>query len=232
MQSVAVVGAQGYVGSALYAKLAGHEQYSITAVTRENYSDAEKGTYDVLINCAMPSARFWAKNNPEKDYVETVEKTVRLLYRWNFKKFIQISSISARSQLDTLYGRHKAAAEKLVDIAEHLVIRLGPMYSPELTKGVLVDIREEKKVFVNGKSRYCFAPLDFNVGWIASHLDRQGIVEVGARNSIALEDLASQLGATTSFEGALDHQEIESPEQDFPDVHDILAFMDKWGKQL
>lgn len=232
MQRIAVVGARGYVGSALYAELLQRGDCKVAAVTRDNYVDIQKETFDVLINCAMPSARFWAKNNPEKDYIETVEKTAHLLYDWNFKKFVQISSISARSQLDTVYGRHKAAAELLIDLAKHLIVRLGPMYSPELTKGVLVDIREGKKVFVDGKSRYCFAPLEFNAAWIASHLDRRGIVELGARNAITLEELARRLGVTASFEGALDHQEIPSPEVDFPDVYEVLTFMDKWRKQL
>ena len=205
MQSVAVVGARGYVGSALSAELINTRRYSVTAVTRENYAEIQKDIFDILINCAMPSARFWAKNNPEKDYLETVEKTARLLYDWKFKKFVQISSISARSQLDTVYGRHKAAAELLIDSAEHRIVRLGPMYSRELQKGVLVDIREGKKVFVSGESRYCFAPLRFNAGWIATHLDRKGIVEVGAHNSISLQDLAAELGISASFEGELDH---------------------------
>ncbi|HBC44186.1 MAG: AviX11 [Parcubacteria group bacterium GW2011_GWF2_52_12] len=231
MQRIAVVGARGYVGSALARALMSGGQYSVTEVTRENYMLAQKESYDVLINCAMPSARFWAKSNPEKDFIETVEKTAQLLYAWNFKKFVQVSSVSARCQLDTVYGRHKAAAEKLVDQEKHLIVRLGPMYSPELTKGVLVDIREGKKVFVDGKSRYSFAPLSFNAEWIASHLERRGVVEVGARNALALEELASTLGVPAAFEGALDHQEIENPEPDFPDALDVIVFMDKWGEE-
>ena len=63
----------------------------------------------------MPSKRFWAKNNPYKDFIVTVEKTFKIANDWKSSKIIQISSISARSQLNTPYGRHKAAAEKLVD---------------------------------------------------------------------------------------------------------------------
>ncbi len=231
MQSVVVVGARGYVGSALYTELLSRENYIVTAVTRENYVEAQKSTFDVLINCAMPSARFWAKNNPYQDFIETVQKTADLFYGWHYKKFVQVSSISARSQLDTVYGWHKAAAESLVDPDKHLVVRLGPMYSPELTKGVLVDIREGKKVFVDGRSRYCFTPLHFNAEWIVSHLDRKGIIEVGAKNAITLQELASQLGVNAQFEGALDHQEIMTPEPDFPDAREVLTFMDNWRKE-
>ncbi|MCR4329088.1 MAG: NAD(P)-dependent oxidoreductase [Candidatus Roizmanbacteria bacterium] len=232
MQNIAVVGARGYVGHALHSELLRHKDIKVTAVTRENYRDTKEDPFDILINCSMPSARFWAKNNPEKDYVETVEKTAQLLYGWNFKKFVQISSISARSQLNTVYGRHKAAAELLIDPAQHLIVRLGPIYSSELSKGVLVDIREGKKVFVDGASRYCFAPLEFNTQWIATHLDRRGIIEVGAHNAVTLQELASTLGVEASFEGELDHQEVLSPEIDFPDARDVFGFMDKWGKQL
>src|SRR3989344_9324519 len=107
MTSVAVVGAHGYVGGALCAALVKDASHSVTEVTRENYAEMQKGEYDVLINCAMPGARFFAKNNPEQDFVETVQKTVDLVYGWKYKKFVQVSTVSARCQLDTVYGRHK-----------------------------------------------------------------------------------------------------------------------------
>src|SRR3989344_3420667 len=106
MATIAVVGARGYLGSAICRALPNYPEYQVMPVTRENYDEMKASEYDILINCAMPSARFWAKNNPEKDFVETVEKTAKLLYGWKFKKFVQISTISARSQLDTVYGRH------------------------------------------------------------------------------------------------------------------------------
>lgn len=228
MTSIAVVGSKGYVGKALYAALSLHPGYSVMGVTRENYADMRKLPFGILINAAMPSARFWAKNNPDKDFIETVQKTADLVYGWQFEKFVQVSTVSARCQLDTVYGRHKAAAEKICRFGENLTVRLGPMYSSELKKGVLVDMVEGKKVFVNAESRYCFAPLDFVANWIASHLDRSGILEVGARRAIALKDVAKHLGAKVEFEGALDHQEIENPAPDFPDARDVFDFLDHW----
>ena len=59
----------------------------------------------------MPSKRFWAKNNPDLDYTETVEKTDFFINNYTFKKFIQISSVSARCQLDTVYGLNKKKAK-------------------------------------------------------------------------------------------------------------------------
>ncbi|MFA7309531.1 MAG: NAD(P)-dependent oxidoreductase, partial [Candidatus Paceibacterota bacterium] len=156
MARIAIVGAKGYVGGALSAALARDASYTAVRVTRDNYTEMQKGEYDILVNCAMPSGRFFAKNNPEQDFIETVKKTGDLLYEWKFKKFVQISTVSARCQLDTVYGRHKAAAEKLCDFGDNLIVRLGAMYSPDLAKGVLVDMMQGKKVFVDGESRYCF----------------------------------------------------------------------------
>jgi len=227
MAQVAVVGAKGYVGSALCVALS-KNAHTVAEVTRENYKEMQEREYDILINCAMPSARFFAKNNPDKDFIETVEKTANLLYGWKFKKFVQISTVSARCQLDTVYGRHKAAAEALCNYGDNLIVRLGAMYSSELSKGALVDIKEGRKVYVDGASRYCFASLDFVTKWISGNLERKGIVEVGARNTIALSEIAQHLGAKIDFEGVLDTQEIVDPEPSFPDARDVLAFLDTW----
>jgi len=229
--TVAVIGANGFIGSALVGALssAGH---AVTPVTRDTYEDAKQGSYDVIVNCAMPSARFKAKQDPAWDFRETVQKTADLLYGWQFTKFIQLSTVSARCQLNTLYGRHKAAAEVLCNTAPHLIVRTGAVYSEDMKKGVLIDMLQGKTVFVAGESRYCFCSREFLVNWIANHLDREGIVEVGGKNAIALKDVAAHLGATIAFEGTLDHQEIASPETDFPEARDVLPFLDKLKNRI
>ena len=226
MISVAVIGADGYVGSRLSAALARDPDCALARVTRANGEEMREKAFDVLVNAAMPSARFWAKSHPEEDFLETVKKTADLLYRWRFKKFVQLSTVSARCQLDTVYGRHKAAAEKLCGFGDNLIVRLGPMYGPGLKRGVLIDMLEGKKVFVDGGSRYCFAPVDFAASWIAGNLRRSGIAEVGARNALKLREVAEHLGAKVEFEGAVDHQEIPDPAGDFPDARGVLAFLD------
>lgn len=226
MISVAVVGANGYVGSALYAALAQNPDLSVTPVIRANYAEMREGSFDIVINAAMPSGRFWAKNNSYNDFVETVQKTADLIYGWRFGKFIQISTISARCQLDTVYGRHKAAAENICRFGDNLIVRLGPMYSKGLSKGVLVDMLQGRKVFVAAESRYCFAPLEFVASWIAANLRRSGMVEVGARNAVRLRAVADYLGVKVEFEGAVDNQQIQDPGEDYPDARDVLAFLD------
>lgn len=230
MQSIAVIGANGYVGKALYKVLIGSNQYSVTAVTRENYTEMQKQAYDIVINSAMPSARFKARNDPMWDFRETVTKTADIVYGWNYKKLVQVSTVSARCQLDTVYGRHKAAAEKLCEFGDNLIVRLGAMYSNDLSKGVLVDMIQGKKVFVDGNSRYCFTSRDFVASWIVAHIDHVGIVEVGAKEAISLKDIAKYLGKNIDFEGMIDHQEIENPESYFPPASNVLDFLDSWKR--
>ena len=227
MSSVAVIGANGYVGSALYQELLRSAKYSVVGVTRENYSAMKERDFDIIINCAMPSARFWAKNHPEEDFVETVKKTADLLYGWKFKKFIQISTVSARCQLDTVYGRHKLAAENLCDFGDNLIVRLGALYGESMKKGVLFDMLEGKKVFVDKASRYSFISVSFCASWMASNLDRHGMVELGGKNAIAIGDVAKHMQANVEFDGAINHQDIESAEENLPEAARVLDFIDK-----
>jgi nucleoside-diphosphate-sugar epimerase len=202
----------------------------VVSVTRDNYADARARNYDVLVNSAMPAGRFWAKKHPSADFVETVQKTADLFYSWNFKKFVQVSSVSARCQLDTVYGRHKAAAERLCATPGSLIVRLGPMYGPTLSKGVLIDMLQGREVFVDGESRYGFAPLGFVASWISKNFERSGVVELGAGDAIALRDVARHLGKDIEFRGDVDHQEITHPEADFPAARGVLAFLDEYRK--
>ena len=230
MSYIAVVGSQGYVGSAIYKALQDSVVHTVVGVTRENCVDLKKENFDILINCAMPSGRFWAKNNPETDFVETVQKTADLLYGWKFQKFVQISTVSARCQLDTVYGRHKAAAEKICNFGENLVVRLGALYSSNMKKGVLLDILEGRKVFVDKKSRYSFISLEFCAKWIVANLDHQGIVELGGRNAISLENIASHIKKVVEFAGELNHQDIENDDKNLPEASAVLEFMDNQKK--
>jgi len=225
-KKVALFGSSGFVGQELFKQLSNNSNYEVFGYTRSNFEEAFDLEFDYVINAAMPAARFKAKNNPLWDFVESVEKTANLFYKLKYKKFILVSSLSARCQRDTIYGHHKYLAEQLVLASENtLIVRLGPMYGPSLTKGVLIDIINRSKVFVSEDSRYAFAPLSFVSQWISENLDQNGIREVGANNSISLKEVASKAGVTIDFEGDVDHQEIENPSSQFPDVNLVFNFL-------
>lgn len=226
---IALFGSKGFVGSEILKALE-RSGYEVTGITRENFESGLGEKFDYVVNAATPSARFKAKNNQMWDFEETVEKTAKIFYEAKFGKFIQISSVSARCQTDTTYGRNKLAAESIINDGNSLIVRLGPMFGPTLERGVLIDMLEGSRVYVGEESRYAFSPLEFNAEWVARNLDRKGVWEVGARNSISLGNLKDILGLDVNFEGQKDHQEIQTIESDYPDVGLVIGFMKNRGK--
>ncbi len=226
MKSIALIGADGFVGKSIKKNILYDKSNSITCVTRENYEAArDEKEYDIIINAAMPSKRFWAKQNPNKDFCETVEKTFNIVTNWKSSKIIQISSISARSQLDTTYGRHKAAAEKLVSDEKNLILRLGPMYGKDLNKGVLIDMKNDKPVYVSKESLYCFAPVDWIGKWICENIHLSGVLDVGGNNAIKLDEIAQKIGSKSLFIGPIDNQIISKEIKDAPEARNVLEFI-------
>jgi dTDP-4-dehydrorhamnose reductase len=226
---LAVIGASGFLGSVMAEVASTSPGIALRRVTRATYAEAQKeGGYDFVVNAAMPSSRFWAENNPDADFRETVEKTHRIKHDFAPAKIIQISSVSARCQRDRTYGRHKLAAEAIVDDGRNLVVRLGPLYHESLSKGVVVDMLLHRPVFVAGESVYAFTPLAWAAAEILRRLDDKGVIEIGARGGLRLADLSSALGSTSSFEGAIDHQVFEGAPADAPAAEDVIMAATSW----
>lgn len=220
---IAVVGASGFFGRALVQALA-TTPHTVTPVTRANYGASRTGAYDVVINAAMPSRRFWARQHPDLDFIETVGKTADLLHGWTFSRFVQVSSVSARCERDTVYGRHKAAAEVLCDRQDALVVRLTALYGRGMTKGVILDIVTGAPVFVDAESRYAFTPVAFAAAWVATHLDATGLVEVGARDTVCVREIADALGRRVTFRGPRESQDVQHPDPGWPSAREVLTF--------
>ena len=226
MTSIALIGANGFVAQSIKKYLSKNKNISLISVTRENYEAKREGNqFDIIINAAMPSKRYWAKQNPYNDFCETIEKTFNIVNNWNSAKIIHISSISARSQLNTTYGRHKAAAEKLVLNKDNLIIRLGPMYGRRLNKGVIIDMKNNQQVYVSKESLYCFAPVDWVGESISNNLHLTGILELGGNNAIKLSEIATKIGSKSIFTGPVDDQIISKHIPNAPESKDVIDFI-------
>lgn len=248
LKTVAVIGANGYVGreicNALYLNNAmpnRRDTFGVFEVTRDNYDVRRREritnpptAYHILINCAMPGKRLWANENPEKDYIETVKKTEELLTTWSYNKFIQISTISSRCESDTVYGSHRLESEKLCQTKakDSLIIRLTAMYSENISRGSLFDILHGNNVYISGDSRFSFTPLKFVGSWITNNLEKSGVIELGAKNTITLKEIADYLKVNIQFGDRIDVQEVLNPEIDFPDARDVLLFMENMYKNM
>ncbi|MDP9863622.1 MULTISPECIES: hypothetical protein [Streptosporangium] len=220
---VAVAGARGFVGAAITQALGA----VAVPVSRENYEEVRRsGPFDVLINAACPSRRYWARHNPADDHRETVVKTRAFLREWEWDRFVQISSISARTQPDTPYGAHRAEAEELC--AGNLVVRLGPMYGTAYVKGVLMDMIGNRPVYTAGESRQSFAPVEWCGRWVATHLEAKGLWEVGARTTITLREIRDAVGSRSTFDSdRIDDQFplVTTPEADWPVAADVVGWL-------
>lgn len=221
---IALFGSKGFVGSEILKSLK-ESAHEVIEITRENFEENLGKEFDYVINAACPGARFKANTNPLGDFEETVVKTAKIFYGTKFKKFIQISSVSARCQKNVAYGKNRLAAESIVNDGNSLIVRFGPMFGPTLKKGVLIDMLAGSKVYFDGRSKYSFAPLNFNAKWVAQNLDRKGVWEVGAKDSISLKDLANELNLKVEFEGPINHQEIQTVEENYPEVKLVIEFM-------
>ena len=63
MKSIALIGVNGFVAQSINKYLRKHKSICLTPVNRENFELARlTKDYDIIINAAMPSKRFWAKN--------------------------------------------------------------------------------------------------------------------------------------------------------------------------
>lgn len=226
MKKIAIIGAEGFVGSALCRQA--KDKFDLVRVTRSNYDICKNQKYDFVINTAMPSRRFWALNNPKKDVVETILKTAEIFYEWKYDKFIQISSISAGIQKNIPYGSHKRAAEVIVEKDENaMIVRLGALYGDGLTKSALFDLVNHNHIYVDIQSEYNYIDVDFAASWILNNLDSKGIKEIGAHDTISLLTLSKGIWENPTHEGKFEKIHTDMVECNMPSAKEVINYLKK-----
>ena len=101
------------------------------------------------------------------------------------------------------------------------------MFGPTLSKGVLLDLKQNNEVFVSGKSKYSFTDIAWIGDWISLNLDKKGLYEIGASDFIILSDLAKKINSKSVFSGEIDDQLI----LDFIDYpgssNDVIKYLEE-----
>lgn len=224
---IAIVGSSGFFGSELQKASILFPQNQYFYINRAKFINFAKDygdKIDVVINSAMPSARFWAENNPEKDFAETVQKTRLIIDSFINAKIVQISSISARTQLNKVYGRHKRAAEILLNSHRDLIFRLGPLYGPNLEKGVIIDLINDRNVFISEDSKYGFTSINWAAKTIIGNLNLEGIVELGAEGFLTIKELKKTLQSSSECNGEIDDQVFNKTFENTPLASNVISF--------
>ena len=236
-KTIAVIGANGFVGSEICKAVDASNFYSsakhLVKISRNSPHKCYIDGSDIVIHSANPAGRYIAENYPAKDFDESVEKTAWFLKISKGKKFVLISSLSCRTQLDTNYGRNRRACELMVLKAGGTVIRLGPMFGGNRKKDMLHDILAGRDVHIGVDSRYAYVDVAWNAKQVVelaelitgAHL----LIELGACNSVRLGDIRNYFGSNSKFLGADEHQE---PDPNLlwnhgPNANDVYVYAQK-----
>lgn len=227
MKTVAVVGAAGYVGTQIAHAVAASGHYKLIPVLRSDPAKELLVDADIVVYAANPALRFQAEKDPMHDFEETVEKTARFLALAGGKRFVLVSSLSCRTQLNSNYGRHRRACELMALVNDALVIRLGPMYGGGRTDDTLHRILAGSRVFVAAETRYAYVDVVWAGQKIFELLEApDGLREIGARNAVCLADLRDYFASASKFSG-IDDTQIPEGFTDGPDARDVFHFAEK-----
>ena len=221
---IAVIGANGFVGSNICSEVESQGICKLIKVVRGDNIAEKIKVADVVIHAASPAKRYFANNNPKIDYSETIEKTNEIINLSSDKKFILISSLSARTQLNTSYGRYRKACEILSNFDDNLIIRLGPMFGGKRTQDTLHDIMKGKEVYVSGETKYSYTSVENSASKILQSIDLKGVIEIGADNFISLKYIADYFDTGCSFSGFDDTQIAKNERNNSIDAFDVILY--------
>ena len=85
------------------------------------------------------------------------------------------------------------------------------MYGKKLTKGVLIDMLNNKTVYLNKNSCYSFTSVDWVSDWIVKNLSLTNkTIEIGSKDYVKLKNLAKFINSKSKFIGRIDNQIIKS----------------------
>lgn len=232
MKTVAVIGANGFVGSHVVKAL---EKRGLTVIPVVRGDDPEEKikNADAVIHAANSPSRFKAAKDPKLDFNESVEKTFKFLSlaKKYQASFVLVSSISARAQLEHPYGANRRSCECMALLEGAKVVRLGYMYSHSKTYGALDDIIHGRQVFLAADSVYSFSDVVWNAEMIVATLlkDKTAeLVELGSAGSISLKEIATLLGSKSEFVGEYkDIQVAQDIPSGAPAITEFTQYLEK-----
>ncbi len=177
MRRVMVVGAQGFVGSAVVRRFS-RTDATLIPVTRQNYAQLRGTSCDVLVECACNSKKFLSDSDPRAEFELSVTHRLHSLCDFPAQYHIHVSSVDVYSDLDSPattredspidasrtsnYGLHKLLAEQLVRhyAQQWLIVRLAGMVGPGLRKNPVYDILHNMPLRIHPDSQYQFMHTD------------------------------------------------------------------------
>lgn len=164
-----LIGHTGFIGSNLVRQRGFDDSYH-----SRNIEEIAGRSYDVLVCCGAPAAKWRANENPESDRT-SLQRLMAALRGVAARQFILISTIDVfplpiavdeTSPIDLAkahaYGRHRRELELFVqDRFDALIVRLPGLFGAGLKKNVIFDFLHDNLVSgIHADSLYQFYGLD------------------------------------------------------------------------
>lgn len=217
MKKIAVLGANGFIGSKIVKVLSDNKEIDkVVSINKDNYKKHLEEHFDVFINANGNSRKWWAAQNPKEDFKASVSSVASTLQDFSFDKYVYLSSVDVYNT-DSIYGKHKSLAEAmLVNYLKDtlLVLRLGAVIGKEMKKGVLFDAKDTGKLYVTEDSTFQFVTNTEVANCINEAINNNNFwgtcLDLLSEDSLRAKDLEEILGKKLVYGSIVQNYNIET----------------------
>jgi nucleoside-diphosphate-sugar epimerase len=211
-----ILGGKGFVGAA-FARHCRASGLPHTVIDVDNYRDHVGGKCEILINANGNSRKFLAREDPVREFRESVESVRASLVDFKAGRYVHLSTgdvypdcsspETTREEteidiaLQSPYGFHKYLAEQCVRHAAErwLIVRMGGFVGPGLKKNPIYDILHGGPLWLDPESRLEYLHTDENARIVFELIDRDmedEIVNVCGKGLVTLSEVMETAGKT------------------------------------
>lgn len=197
------------------------QSFSVTSISKENYSQFINHSFDVVVNANGNSKRFWAIKNPLEDFTASTVSVYKSLFDFKFNTYIYISSsdvyvnhsskdytsenqIQDSSKLSP-YGLHKYLSERIVEnhCKSYVILRASMLLGQNLKKGPIYDIINKNPLFISKTSRLQMISTQEATNVITFLIDKKienDIFNLGGKDIIDFEKIQTYFSSPITFQ--------------------------------
>jgi len=169
LNTTALIGHSGFVGSTLVRQHAFDELYRST-----NIGDIQGRNFSLVVCCGAPAQKWLANKEPSSDR-STIQSLISHLEKISADKFVLISTVDVfqdPNEIDETtvvdesslhpYGLHRRYLEKFIAdrFPNYLIVRLPGLVGPGLRKNIVYDFLNHNNVnLIDSRGVFQFYPM-------------------------------------------------------------------------